>query len=341
MADQEKIGADAHSLHAGLAHGHEVRHAAHLQIVRQNQAAVADAFPEHISNPETRYAGWPLLFFCQRIRRVAHHHHRQFIAQRAVRSQILLPQLLPCAANLRRFQVRIERSAAETGEMLPASSHALRRQPSEKRPRIRDDLRRRRSRAPSSQYLLRRWQPQIKHRRQWRVESECLHRPRNQLSVLSRNPTSPARPRSSRHRLHRRNRRQRVPQPIHRSALHIHKARAMRRAESRRFGQQRPRLPRILNVSAKQNNPRRAKQLQPRALQSGQLRSFEPHHQQTSCRFTKRSCTHPDFSLDRSSAPNSFTFRLINSYTSSLIHSCTYSLITLIHSSLSVRDAHS
>ena len=59
--------------------------------------------------------------------------------QCAIGSEVFRPELAPGATESRSFQVRVERAAAEAGEMLAAADDALRGQAAEKLARVSDD----------------------------------------------------------------------------------------------------------------------------------------------------------------------------------------------------------
>ena len=150
------------------------------------------------------------------------------------REQVFAPKVAPAALDRRRLQVRIERPSAQPGKMLAAAHHAVRCQAGEKAARIIDHALRCSCRSSRAHHCGRFRQRQIQHRRQRCIEAEGLHRPRNQLAMLARISSSffVVR-RRTHHRLRGRHRRQRIAQPVHRSAFHIHAAKAVRRAQCR------------------------------------------------------------------------------------------------------------
>ncbi len=135
-------------------------------------------------------------------------------------------------------------------------------------------------------------QCKIDNRRERGVEAERLHRAGNQLAVLSRQGAGSAclfgrgtgDTRCCCHGLRRGNRRERIAQTIYRSAFDIDAANGPGAAESGGFFKQRARLLRVFDIAPEEDDARRAHQSEPGALQAGQLRAAEPHHQQASCR---------------------------------------------------------
>src|ERR1019366_8657708 len=119
----------------------KLQNAAHLEIVGENEAPIADAFAQYRRDPEWRCACGHVFAGRLRVGRVIHHHHRHYGMELSIRNQILIPNLLKCAINLWCFKMCIACCAAESREMLSASSDSMRREPRQKRAGIFDYFR--------------------------------------------------------------------------------------------------------------------------------------------------------------------------------------------------------
>ena len=242
---------------------------------------------------------------------MVHHDHRQFVAQFAIGSEVFAHQFAHGASNRRSFQVRIERAAAESGKMLAAAHHSVRRQAGEKFARIFHDsiavaaaarvpitfaeAGSARSSTGASVVL----KPKA-------FTARAISSPCSRESV-PRSPSRPGRaaapsfgicakgwdPHRS-HRLRGRHGRQRIAQPVHvPPSTSTQRSCAARTSAVASLSSARVCCG-VRNIAPKENDARRTHQLEPCALQAGQLRACEAHHQQAS-RGVAQIRHHPSF----------------------------------------------
>ena len=140
MADFEQVAAGANGGDGGLVDGEKLENAAHLEIVRENDAAIADAIAQNRRDPERRRARGPVSAGRGGIGGVIHHNHGHGSVEGAIGGQIFVPNLRPGAANLRSDKVGVAGGSAEAGKMLAAAGDSLPRQAGEKFPRIVGDF---------------------------------------------------------------------------------------------------------------------------------------------------------------------------------------------------------
>ena len=195
-----------------------------------------------------------------------HHHYWQLVTQLAIRRKVLVPQLTSTPPDRRCLKMRVARATTQSRKVLSAPHDTMRCETAQKSACIFHHSRYRRSCGPRAHHLSRFRQPQVHHRRERCIEAECFHCLCNQLAMLPRRPGAfhptadgcpilarflrkggKARvphvsllrhgigvPRDSLCRGHRR---QCIPQPVHRSAFHIHASQLVRRAQARSFVQ--------------------------------------------------------------------------------------------------------
>ena len=118
MTDQAEIAAGADVLDRSLLDGRSFQHAAHFEIVGDNQAAVADLLAQNVGDPLLGERCRASVVRNRGIVGVSDQDHGHLTAQGPVGIQVLCPDLFPRLVDRREFLMSIEIGFAQAGKVL-------------------------------------------------------------------------------------------------------------------------------------------------------------------------------------------------------------------------------
>src|SRR5579862_2096479 len=172
MADQAQIAARANEFNRGLPNRRRRENATHLEIVRDDEPAIADPLSQNVCNPDLREGSWRTSLSNLWICCVGNHHHGQFFRQHAIGNQILFPQMLHGLFNDWQLMVAVEPALPESGKVLAATEHARSQKSAEKFTPVRRNVLRIHGHRPRIHHAARSLEGQIHYGSKVDVKSE-------------------------------------------------------------------------------------------------------------------------------------------------------------------------
>ena len=140
MANQAEIAAGANESDRGLLDRRGFEDAAHFEIVRADQAAVADLLAEDVGDPFFRERRGCVFFGDERKRGVRNHHEGKLATHDAIGNQVFGPKFSQRLLDAREFMMRVEVGFAESGKMFAAAEDSGIAQSAQEFAGVDDDL---------------------------------------------------------------------------------------------------------------------------------------------------------------------------------------------------------